>query len=247
MREPPPQWLLPYDSIRRVRFVNTKTVQNPYLYNHDTNDVYTIIRTAIDVPQDEDLRTVERDQDPFYHSSPQAERSEIVDENSNDDSRNACDIASVVGTPMPNTPSEIGSKAISGGDNRINDNDEKLTMSVSGVIAAKCSGEMRVDVFVKSVPLDGKGVAIYSRVFLGEWNIPPGVRLVNDFDGDDPNRLLVVVDDGVDELPDIILDAGWDGASDYLSAATRDTNTMYSTEIIRFGDCETRDVADLMR
>jgi len=55
-----------------------------------------------------------------------------------------------------------------------------------------------------------EGNMLYVPVALGasEWDcLPRGVYLANDLDGTDPNRIVVVVDEDADEVPDFILDS----------------------------------------
>lgn len=65
-----------------------------------------------------------------------------------------------------------------------------------------------VTVFVKSLPMCSQD-AVYTPMPLSFWqcqNLPNGVSLSNDFFGPDPNRLLLSLDDDVEEIPDFMLD-----------------------------------------
>lgn len=62
--------------------------------------------------------------------------------------------------------------------------------------------------FVKSTPMCASDI-IYTPVALSVWdseNLPDGVTLTNDFFGPDPNRLVLSLDDNVEEIPDFMLD-----------------------------------------
>ena len=80
-------------------------------------------------------------------------------------------------------------------------------------------GEVDVVAYVKSTALlREERATFFGPVRLSSWDygeIPASVCLVNDFDGEDPNRLLLVVDDKAGEIPDVILDA-WLGSIDHL-------------------------------
>jgi len=55
-----------------------------------------------------------------------------------------------------------------------------------------------------------EGTSSYVPIVIdsSEWNcLPRGVYLANDLDGTDPNRIVVVVENDVDEVPDFILDS----------------------------------------
>lgn len=102
------------------------------------------------------------------------------------------------------------------------DDDEKKPAAVPSVVnGERESSDASVTAYVKSIPLcDRERAVVYSPIRLSLFdsgNLPTGVTLVNDWDGPDPNRLLLVVDENVDEIPDIILDASWQGMNDYVS------------------------------
>lgn len=66
----------------------------------------------------------------------------------------------------------------------------------------------RITAYVKSTPMYAPQV-IYTAVPLSVWdreNLPDGVTLTNDFFGEDPNRLVLSLDDHVEEIPDFMLD-----------------------------------------
>jgi hypothetical protein len=75
------------------------------------------------------------------------------------------------------------------------------------------TGDQPVKLFVKTTPQrDGScaRTAMYveaSSEMLDWTALPAGLKITNDFFGDDPDVLLLEMDDAVDEIPDIFLEA----------------------------------------
>jgi len=81
--------------------------------------------------------------------------------------------------------------------------------------------DLDVVAYVKCTPLYGRELAtVITPVRLLDYYagyLPSGVKLVNDFDGTDPNRLFLELEDDAEEIPDIILDASWQGMNEYVA------------------------------
>ena len=78
-------------------------------------------------------------------------------------------------------------------------------------------------VFVKSTPLRcGKQpksvyVELDESHLVALEKLPEGLNLTNDFDGDDPNVLLLEMDDSAKEIPDILLEAAVEACTHVVS------------------------------
>jgi hypothetical protein len=219
----------------RQHYANTVVVEEPHGGDPDTNDVYTIIRH---LRSDNDVVN-----DVRNAGIASGEGTGTVKKKFSLDATAAPSKCEKIKYPM-----QIGkmspvqsaiteffkqNKAVSSPGEA----DERIAVK-SGKdgkpLAILHDNEEALVAYVKNTPLCERRLAtVFTPVWLREWDsgtLPAGVRLVNDFDGNDPNRLLLTVEDDVEELPDMILDATWQGANDYLSGECCETVTHWEPD-----------------